>query len=353
MLGDQIKLKDKSYPFWKVVPNIVILGAGASRAAFPNGDIYGQKLPLMDDLIENLKLETFLRESRIDYQSKNFEDLYNELFEQPENTQTLKELNDIVYDYFSYLRIPDTVTLYDELILSLQKKDVIFTFNWDPLLLQAYIRHIELGELPQLYFLHGNVAVGFCAKCKRAGHLDNSCSICHEAFEKSQLLFPIKKKDYTNHPFIESEWKALDYCLNDSFILTIFGYSAPKTDVAAKMMMRKAWDANKRKDLNEIEIIDIKPSAEVRRNWNEFIVREHSHVTNSIRKTLGFNYARRSCEAWGDAIMMCDPWSENPIPSFKSIYELHNWIRPLIKEEIDFREYGKPIKQYKKSSKIP
>jgi len=331
------------------MPHIVILGAGASRAAFPNGDKFGKKLPLMDDFAESLNLEPFLRKNKINYQGKNFEDLYNDLFKQPEYKQTLKELNDIVYDYFSCLKIPDTVTLYDELILSLQRKDNIFTFNWDPLLLQAYVRHIELEELPQLHFLHGNVAVGFCAKCKRTGHLCNSCSICHQGFEKSPLLFPIKEKDYTDHPLINSEWRTLEYHLKDSFILTIFGYSAPKTDVAAKMMMQKAWDTNIRRDLNEIEMIDTKSSTELRNNWNEFIVREHYRTRNTIRDTLSFNYARRSCEALGDAIMMNAPWPENPIPSFKSITDLHNWVRPLIKEEVDFREHGIPIKQYNKS----
>jgi hypothetical protein len=32
-------------------PHVVLLGAGASLAAFPNGDANGNKLPLMNDLI--------------------------------------------------------------------------------------------------------------------------------------------------------------------------------------------------------------------------------------------------------------------------------------------------------------
>jgi len=34
--------------------HVVILGAGASVAAFPQGDAYGRKLPTMDGLIELL-----------------------------------------------------------------------------------------------------------------------------------------------------------------------------------------------------------------------------------------------------------------------------------------------------------
>jgi hypothetical protein len=34
--------------------HVVILGAGASLAAFPDGDKYGIKLPLMNNLVETL-----------------------------------------------------------------------------------------------------------------------------------------------------------------------------------------------------------------------------------------------------------------------------------------------------------
>jgi hypothetical protein len=40
--------------------HLVVLGAGASRAAFPKGDQNGKKLPLMADLVEVLQLEGLL-----------------------------------------------------------------------------------------------------------------------------------------------------------------------------------------------------------------------------------------------------------------------------------------------------
>ena len=48
--------------------------------------------------------------------------------------------------------IPDDVTLYDYLVLSLTDKDAIISFNWDPFLVQAYRRNIDVGNLPQLIF---------------------------------------------------------------------------------------------------------------------------------------------------------------------------------------------------------
>ena len=41
-------------------PHVVILGAGASVAAFPDGDKNGRKLPVMNDLVEKLDLDSAL-----------------------------------------------------------------------------------------------------------------------------------------------------------------------------------------------------------------------------------------------------------------------------------------------------
>jgi hypothetical protein len=42
--------------------HIVILGAGASIAAFPHGDVNDKKLPTMDNLVEMLDLEPLLEQ---------------------------------------------------------------------------------------------------------------------------------------------------------------------------------------------------------------------------------------------------------------------------------------------------
>ena len=52
-------------------PHVVILGAGASRAACPDGDKNGEILPLMDDFIEVLELDN-LKELNLDSQYTNF-----------------------------------------------------------------------------------------------------------------------------------------------------------------------------------------------------------------------------------------------------------------------------------------
>ncbi len=56
-------------------PNVVILGAGASRATCPKGDVNGRKLPLMSDLVDCLNLCPKLEEWGID-PKQNFEDIF-------------------------------------------------------------------------------------------------------------------------------------------------------------------------------------------------------------------------------------------------------------------------------------
>lgn len=340
-------MENKTYPFWKVSSHTFLLGAGASRAAFPNGDKNGRELPLMNDFIEIVGLIDFFDDNDIEVSDNNIEEIYDNLYRNDPESELIKELNDRIIDYFSILEIPDEVTLYDELILSSQKKDVIFSFNWDPLLLQAYSRNSIMEELPSLHFLHGNVAIGVCIKDKHCGHIDNNCSICNEQFIPSKLLFPIRKKNYNMDPFIYSEWTALNHYLDNSFIFSIFGYGAPASDIEAREIMLHAWRKNKRNELNEIDIIDIKPRNEVEENWSDFIFKSHGGIYTSIRETQPFRYARRSCESWGDAIMQGIPWSENNLPEYKCLDDLQNWVKPLINEEIVFREKDVPIKMYR------
>jgi hypothetical protein len=339
-------MSKKGYPFWKVSAHTFILGAGASRAAFPNGDKFGRKLPLVNDFVETLQLRPLLEDAGVDHANKNIEDIYDQVCLANPESNLLKELNQQIIDYFSPFEIPEEVTLYDELILLLQKKDAIFSFNWDPLLVQAYSRNLELKELPAVHFLHGNVSIGVCLKDRHSGYFGNRCSVCNQEFTHSKLLFPISNKDYRVDPFIKSEWDSLKFYLDNTFILTLFGYSTPTTDVEAKAMMKNAWGKNKQHDLNEIEIVDIKSRDEIEDTWSQFTYKEHFGVYDNIRETLCFRYSRRSCNAWGDAILQCDPWSENAIPQFKRLEDLQNWVKPLVDEEIQFDGKDIPLPKH-------
>ncbi len=136
-------------------PHVVILGAGASVASFLRGDRHGRRLPVMANFVEVLGLEDLIRNVGVDASPRNFEEIYDTLAGTPDKVTQRRALEDAVAQYFGGMEIGDEVTLYDELILSLREKDLIATFNWDPLLLQAYRRHVHFGHLPRLAFLHG------------------------------------------------------------------------------------------------------------------------------------------------------------------------------------------------------
>ena len=191
------------------IPHVVILGAGASRQAFPSGDINGYKLPTMLDLVETVGLYSILDSYGIDYKDKNFEEIYSVLYEDSCYDSLIDEIHTAIYQYFSKLTLPQLPTLYDHLVLSLRSKDVIATFNWDPLLYYACWRNCQRVKLPHIVYLHGNVAVGYCEKDNQTGWIGASCSKCGDKYKPSRLLYPIKQKDYLRDDFLKVEWETL------------------------------------------------------------------------------------------------------------------------------------------------
>ena len=125
-------------------PHVVVLGAGASKAAFLNGDASGNQLPVMNDLVKKIGLNSLLKNSGID-PTENFETIYSRLTDNDIKVQ----IEEQIANYFSKLELPKTVTIYDQLLLSLREKDSIFTFNWDPFLFDAYQRNRDFASMAQ------------------------------------------------------------------------------------------------------------------------------------------------------------------------------------------------------------
>lgn len=160
------------------IPHVVILGAGASRASFPKGDMNGNKLPLMNDFVDTLGLLDILNEIEVPYDGQNFEVIYDYLHQNYGGSSFLNEIQSKIYNYFSQLRLPMEITIYDKLVLSLREKDIIATFNWDPFLVQAYQRNSHIAPLPKMAHLHGNVAIGVCLNDKVKGYIGAKCLLC-------------------------------------------------------------------------------------------------------------------------------------------------------------------------------
>jgi hypothetical protein len=219
-------------------PHVVLLGAGASRAAFPNGEGNNKHLPLMNDFCKTLELTTLLNNVDID-PTQNFESIYSNINDEAFRNTLEEKIN----KYFSSLFLPTTATDYDRLLLSLREKDAVFTFNWDPFLFDAWVRNHNKVKLPEIFFLHGNVRIGSCIKHQKLGRKWDICPACGVNFSEVPLLYPIEKKDYSENAneYVKEAWKNAQYFFSNAFTITIFGYGAPTSDIDAVELLHKAW----------------------------------------------------------------------------------------------------------------
>ena len=323
-------------------PHVVLLGAGASLATFPRGDVTGRQLPLMRNIVDKVGLRTDLANAGIVQSLDDFEALYDGLASSGTNQELVALIERRIHEYFSGMQLQEKATLYDLLLLSLREKDVIATFNWDPFLPQAFKRNRSVRRLPRILFLHGNVDVGACRDHKKSGFLEHRCSTCRKPMEPSRLLFPVKHKDYTSDPFIKSEWTQLEEAMERAYLVTIFGYSAPVTDIEARGLLLDKWKINPTRDLAEIDIVDIRERAEIEANWKDFFVRRHYGIFKDVLHTTSFRHPRRSCEAFAMATLQQVPWRENNFPKTRNLEELHAWIKPLLDEEEQGSFTGSP-----------
>lgn len=315
-------------------PHVVVLGAGASRATCPDGDKNGSILPLMQDFTQALEIESLLQEWDVE-PNQNFEEIFSDLYEKGEN-QKLEKIVKKINEYFEQLELPDTPTIYDHLVLSLRKQDLIATFNWDPLLLQAYCRNGNCGlELPPLVFLHGNISVGFCEQDGRAGLLNRNCTKCQQPFQRTPLLYPIKKKNYSKDPFIAQEWERLKWGFENGIMITIFGYSGPKTDVEAISAMKSAWGDVKKRQFEQTHFITTRNEDEVIENWKEFIHTHHYTVYNNFYDSFIANHPRRTQEAYFHQYLGAEFIDDTPIPRDHSFPELWEWYEQFKEAEND------------------
>jgi hypothetical protein len=255
---------------WKSRPHVVLLGAGASRAALPNGDANGRRLPLINDFIQVVGLEGLLDEMGIRHAGRNIESLYAELA-QGEPGQ-LACVENAISTYFESLRLPDYPTIYDYIVLSVTEKDLLASFNWDPFLVQAIRRNVPaLDEVPKFAFLHGNTMIGFCRKDRIIGPRWNQCSACGQPFEPSKLLYPITEKNYADDELIADAWNRFRFNIGRAAVFTVFGYGAPSSDAEAVDAIKEAWGTPEQRQFEQFEIIDIRNQEEVLESWKGLI----------------------------------------------------------------------------------
>ena len=327
----------------EVKRHTVILGAGATIAAIPDGDKYGRRSSVMNGLIEKLGMRDILERVELETESDNLEDIYSELYSRPECAKEREELEQRLYQYFELLEIPDDPTIYDLLILSLTDKDVIATFNWDPLLLQSYTRCSFITDnLPRIFCLHGNVAVGYCEEHVEFGVKRAVCPVCKNELPPTRLLYPVAHKDYESDDYIRNCWDAVRQAISESYMITIFGYSAPASDRKAGDLLKKAWGDPDDRQIEEITVIDIIDEEEVPIRWKDFIHTHHYQYTNDFCSSYLGTFPRRSCETV--FAMFCLNMRADNSKGFRpnaSWVELEDQLYDLLCEERDTPE-GRP-----------
>jgi hypothetical protein len=316
-------------------PHVLILGAGATVAAIPNGDKNGRKSSVMDGFIEKLGMSQVILNAKLKTKSSNLEDIYTELYEREDCDGIRLLLDERIREYFSALEIPDDPNIYDFLLLALRKKDLVATFNWDPLLLQAYQRASRITkDLPGLAFLHGNVLVGYCPNHKYGGIIHATCPECDTYFQPGRLLYPIRNKNYAADPYIQDNWNAIRNKLKRAYLVTIFGYSAPKTDSEAIALMKEAWGSIDTRNLEDFEFIDIRPEDELIDSWTEFVHSHHYQVHTSLFASSLGQHPRRTTVELFDRTMECKFTKANrkfePNMDWPMVQQL---VESLVKEE--------------------
>ncbi len=310
-------------------PHVVILGAGASYAAFPNGDRNGRKLPLMNNFVETLGIEDLILRTGLSFSSTNFEDIYSEIHKRPGLKDIREELENIVYNYFKGMELPDEPTIYDHLVLSLRNKDFIATFNWDPFLVQAIRRNGERFKMPRPLFLHGNVEVGYCKEGHMMGNNGGYCHHCGEKLTQTPLLYPVGEKNYHLDEFISRQWAAMADLLKHTFMVSIFGYGAPTSDASAIALLKEAWGSVDSRNLEEFEIIDVRDEDDLRDTWSPFIHSHHYHVENTFYNSWIANHPRRTGEAYLNQFIDAQFIDNNPLPQSANFEELWAWYDRL------------------------
>lgn len=319
--------------------HVVILGAGASIAAtMKDPERYGRKLPSMNGLPDVIFMQDLLNKVPENLYSKNFEQLYTNIHLADPSNPILVEMNSRIYDYFSSLYLPDKPTIYDYMIMALRPKDLIASFNWDPFLYQAWWRNYLHGVSPYICFLHGNVAVGHNAEHNANGPANTYSKKNGWYYEPTPLLFPTGNKDYHTHPYIKESWNMLREWLHadSTFRVTIFGYSAPVSDAAAIELMNDAWGGSMKRNMEQFEIIDVRPETEVCASWDRFIHTHHyDYCTDYFQSSLA-KCPRRTSE---DYFLWCYPTTPEeafhettPIPEggFNTFEEMWEWHQELI-----------------------
>ena len=320
-----------------VDPHVVIIGAGASKAAVPI-DKNGKEVPLLKEVCKVLGLVDELKGYGFNNEEiENFELLYSHICHNKKMAVLKRRLETAVREYFQKLEIPDEINLYDYLILSLTSKDAIISFNWDPFLIQSYLRNIDVQNLPEIIFPHGNVGVGLCYKCKNKGYFGYLCSGCLKPLVEMPLLFPIEDKDYDTEEIIRNEWTLAKKYLSRAAAITIFGYGAPETDKKAVDLIKSSFAKSNTTYIAPFTIINLLKEKEKQlEKWSGFFTDQRLWYCEHLEDSILWKLPRVTIEYFFDANLQQQPRRvTKTMEHFKTLEELQQFVQTI--DEFDVR----------------
>lgn len=343
-----LEVKVRDLPPENKRPHLVLLGAGASYAALPNGDRNGKKMPLMMNFVETIGMEAIADNTGIPWRGRNFEEFYSDLHADTSKSKERDQVERYIFQYFSRLELPDQPTIYDYLILSLREKDIIATFNWDPFLYWAFMRNANVVDPPIFLFLHGNTAVSYRFDpdgMPRSSPISPTQGTLPDGLHRAPLLYPVRMKNYQSDPMTRLYWEMMAQAMKHAFVFTVFGYGAPTSDAEAVKLLKGGWGNVNQRAYEEVEVID-RPGLDeevLRARWDKFIHTHHYQVHGSFFESIIAKMPRRSIEGMWAQLMAAQFVEANPVPPLgtMSLTELQDWYRPLILAEHAFKPTGK------------
>jgi hypothetical protein len=116
-------------------------------------------------------------------------------------------------------------------------------------------------------------------------------------------------------------------------MITVFGYGAPASDVSAMSLLHSAWGSAEARQMEQVEIIDIRPEDDLVESWSGFIHSHHYEVISDFYSSSIANHPRRTGEAYWNQFVEAKFVTRNPIPRDTSLAELSSWLLPLIDAE--------------------
>ncbi|MBP5641041.1 MAG: hypothetical protein J6X55_16290 [Victivallales bacterium] len=330
----------------KKQPHIMLLGAGASVAVMKD---LGLTAPSpMKGFLKNAGLEDCLKGVTLKTKSDNLEDIYQELCVSPEHKDICQKLELGIVEYMRGFHLPKgRLSIYERIILSMTGNDRIYSFNWDPLLPEAFANVLDAyrqwliptpqEHLPEIHYLHGNVAVGYCAEHENLedGFSGRKCTQCGKTYIDTELLYPNGKKVPTDcYGKTVFNWFKED--LFRSPFLTVFGYSAPDADNDYIADILSNWKGTQYGNLffKHIEVIDIAHGNHLWRKWRPFYKdRSYFSYYKAISKSYLFNHPRTMINDWIEEKYNGN-WNipKNPLPRINKWTDALRFFRPLLQE---------------------